>query len=67
MNNIKQLREAAGLTQYQLAQRMELYPSAVFKWETGRGNPTLENAMKLADLFGCTMDELLGRKSQNTA
>lgn len=67
MNNIKKLREAANMTQYQLAQRMEVFPSAVYKWEMGRSNPTAENLLKLADILGCTTDEILGRKAQSTA
>lgn len=67
MNSIKMLREAAGMTQSALADRLGVRPPSVFKWENGMANPSLANLVAMADILGCTTDELLGRKSQNTA
>ena len=39
-------------------------PPTVSMWENGRKEPTRENLIKLADLFGVTIDYLLGRDNQ---
>ena len=38
---IKRLREGRGLTQHQLAEKMNVSDKAISKWETGRGYPDL--------------------------
>ena len=61
--SIKALREAAGMKQYELATRVGVSQASVCAWESGENRPTVENLMKLADIFQCSMDEVLGRKS----
>ena len=63
MNNIKQLREAAGMKQSELADRMNVRPPTVFKWENGMANPTIANLIQLAEIFGISLDEVVGRKT----
>ena len=63
-NNIKQLREAAGMTQAELAAKMQLTTPSITKWELGRANPTYDSLIQLAEIFGCTLDEVAGRKSR---
>lgn len=62
-NNIKQLREAAGMKQSELADRMNVRPPTVFKWENGMANPTIANLIQLAEIFGVSLDEVVGRKT----
>ena len=64
MNNIKQLREAAGMKQSELADRMNVRPPTVFKWENGMANPTIANLIQLAEIFGVSLDEVVGRKTK---
>jgi len=59
MNNIKQLRETRGFTQEKLARELKVTQSAVAKWEVGNVQPRANMLVKLAQLFGCTVDELL--------
>lgn len=59
---IKRLREAAGLRQYELAERMGVKQASVSAWESGQAMPSAANLVKLADILDCTVDELLGRK-----
>ena len=59
---IKRLREAAGLRQYELAERMGVKHASVSAWESGLAMPSAANLLKLADILDCTVDELLGRK-----
>ena len=63
MNNIKKLREAAGMTQAELAARLQLTTPSVTKWELGRANPTYDNLIQLAEIFGVSLDEVAGRKT----
>ncbi len=62
-NNIKQLREAAGMTQAELAAKMQLTTPSITKWELGRANPTYDNLIQLAEIFGVSLDEVAGRKT----
>jgi transcriptional regulator with XRE-family HTH domain len=56
---LRELREKAGLTQAQLAQRAGLHLSAVTRFEHGRREPSLASAAKLAAALGVTVDELI--------
>ncbi|MCF7931415.1 MAG: helix-turn-helix domain-containing protein, partial [Acholeplasmataceae bacterium] len=56
---IKELRIQKGLTQDQLAAKMQLTPQAVSKWENGDSYPDMHIAIMLADLFDISLDELL--------
>ena len=58
---IKEFRERAGMTKTELACAMDVDLAAVSKWETGVNRPTAANLIRLADLFGCTLDALCGR------
>ena len=53
------LRTGKGLSQEDLAQRLEVSRQSVSKWETGQSVPDLEKIIKLADLFGVSVDELV--------
>lgn len=59
---IKKLRKAAGLRQYELANRMGVKQASVSAWESGKAMPSAENLLKLADILDCSVDALLGRE-----
>jgi len=59
---ITELRERAGLTKTQVADKLGVHRSTVCKWETGVNKPTADGLLKLADLFHCSVDELYGRE-----
>jgi transcriptional regulator with XRE-family HTH domain len=59
---IRELRRARGLTQQQLAHLVDVTVTAVSMWETGVRTPYLETASRLADVLGCTIDDIAGRK-----
>ena len=58
--NIYTLRRKAGLSQEQLAERLEVTRQTVSKWETGRSVPDLEKLEAMARVFGVTLNELTG-------
>lgn len=57
--NIKEKRQEKGLSQVQLALSLNVKQSTVAMWESGKSLPRIELLIKLADIFGCTIDELV--------
>ena len=60
---LKQLRQNAGLTQKQLAQKMGITASVVSYYELSERNPSPEILIKLSYIFHTTTDYLLGLDS----
>lgn len=58
--NLKYLRKEANLTQENLAEKLNISRQAIAKWESGQSLPDIENFKHLADLFGVSMDSLVG-------
>lgn len=58
-DSIRALREGAGLTQRNLADRLGVTDKAVSKWETGRGLPDITLVEPLAAALGVSVAELL--------
>ena len=52
------LRKKAGYSQEKLAELMNVSRQAVTKWESGKANPDTENLIRLAEIFGVSLDEL---------
>ena len=55
-------RKRMGLTQDQLAEQLGVTAQAVSKWENDQSCPDITMLPKLAEIFGITTDELLGRE-----
>lgn len=60
---IMRLRKEHGMTQEQLANALGITFQAVSKWENGMSSPDLSTLPLLADLFGVSVDALLGREA----
>lgn len=58
--NIRAARLARGMTQQELADRLDLTPNAVTMWESGRSKPRTAMMPLLAEILGTTTGELLG-------
>lgn len=56
---ILSLRTARDMSQDDLAEKLEVSRQSVSKWETGQSTPDLDKIIKLADLFGVGVDELV--------
>ena len=56
---LQELRKQKGLTQEELAQALYVSRTAVSKWESGRGYPSIDSLKATAKYFGVTVDELL--------
>lgn len=57
-NRLEQLRAKQGLTQQELADRVEVSRQTIISLENGRYNPSILLAFRLARLFGVTIEEL---------
>lgn len=57
-NTIRAAREAAGMTQAELARRIGVTRQTLIAIEQGKYSPTLELAFQLARVFGVGLDEL---------
>ncbi len=66
-NTILSLRHEAGLTQEHLSEMLGVSTAAVSKWECGQACPDIELLPKLADIFECSVDYLLGYNVTNQA
>ncbi len=58
-NYLYSLRKSKGMTQQELADRLNVTNRSVSKWETGETFPETSQLVPLADIFGVTVDELL--------
>jgi len=58
---IKELRKLRRLTQSQLAKLLFVDQTAISYWEQGKTMPDAENQLKLANIFGVSLDYLFGR------
>lgn len=58
-NNITKYRKELGLTQLELAEKLNYSDKSVSKWERAEGVPDAITLKQLADLFGITVDALM--------
>lgn len=56
---LQELRKRKGLTQEELAEALFVSRTAVSKWESGRGYPSIDSLKVLAGFFSVSIDELL--------
>lgn len=61
MLGIKEARLRAGLSVRDVMKALDVSDGAVYQWETGVTVPRVPMLLKLAELFHCSTDELLGR------
>ncbi len=52
---IKKLRKSKGVTQRELAERLEISEQAISKWENNLSNPSTKNLLQIAKIFGVSI------------
>ena len=60
-NSLKELRAARGWTQADLAARLEISRQSVIAIETGKFDPSLPLAFRIADVFGLPIEKIFHR------
>ena len=58
-NRLAALRKQTGLTQLQLADRVELHQSQIHRYESGASEPSMDALRRLARALGVSVDELV--------
>ena len=56
---LQELRKSRGLTQEKLAESLFVSRTAISKWESGRGYPSLDSLKEIARFFNVTIDDLI--------
>ena len=56
---LQELRKGRGLTQEELAEALYVSRTAISKWESGRGYPSIDSLKEISNYFSVTIDELL--------
>ena len=56
---LQELRKNRGLTQEELAEALYVSRTAISKWESGRGMPSIESLKAISKFFAVTLDDLL--------
>lgn len=61
--NLIQTRKLRGMTQEELAEKLDISRQAVSKWENGESVPDMDKLIRLGDVLGVSLDELTGKAS----
>ncbi len=64
---LKMFRKQSGMTQEDVAAHLGVSRQAVAKWEKGDTQPDIESCLKLADLYGVTLDMLVRQLTEGAS
>ena len=62
-NRLAELRKQKGLSQEELADKLQVSRQAISKWERGEASPDTDNLIELAKIYEVSLDELVGLSS----
>ncbi len=65
-DNIAFYRKQSGMTQAELAEKINYSDKSVSKWESGNGVPDVYTLMQMAKLFKITLNDIVGEKTEQT-
>ena len=63
---LQRLRKNAGLTQEEVATKLNITGQAVSKWENDVSAPDISVLVELSDILGVSLDDLLGKERETT-
>lgn len=66
-NNMGQERKKAGFTQKEVADKTGIPLGTLRRWEQGQNDPDMGSLVQLADLYGSSLDMMLGRNARPAA
>ncbi|MFT5872781.1 MAG: putative transcriptional regulator [Clostridium sp.] len=61
-NKLRALRQLNGMTQYEVAELLEISPHTYLNKETGKTIFTIDEAKKLSDLLGASIEDIFFKK-----
>lgn len=64
--SFKSARVKAGISLGDAANALEVSRTSIWLWETGKGMPLSEKLLRMAKLYGCSVDELLRKDEEAT-
>lgn len=64
ISNLRGERCRQDLSQEELAERLGVSSASIRLWESGTTRPSASNLLAMSDLFGCSVDYLLGRTDE---
>ena len=59
MTNYRKMRRRADMDAATAAKRLGVSPNTINNWESGKTSPNAEKLVKMTELYGCTVDDLL--------
>ncbi len=65
--NLQELRREKGISQEQLAEKLEVSRQAISKWESGISVPEIDKLITLSGIFGVSLNALLGVEGDGAA
>ncbi|MBQ7339344.1 MAG: helix-turn-helix transcriptional regulator [Clostridia bacterium] len=60
--NLKLTRVENNKSIYDIEKELKISHQNLYKWEKGQSEPSIINCIKLADYYGISLDELVGRE-----
>ena len=66
-NKLNQLRKLSGMTQEQLAEKIDVSRQTISKWESDSTSPDLESIVKISRIFHVSLDVLSPIRCKNSA
>ena len=60
---LQELRKKRGLTQEELAEALYVSRTAISKWESGRGYPSIDSLKEISNFFTVSIDDLLSTET----
>ena len=61
--NIQRYRKNLGMSQEELGQELLVSRQTISLWEKDQTTPTIDNLMRLKEVFGVSVDEILGTEN----
>lgn len=66
-DNLINLRKEMGMSQEDLAERLDVSRQTIYKWETGQNFPEMDRLVEISKVFNCSIDDLIKKEIKITS